>query len=140
VWSRPRFRLLLAIALLLAALLHGEVIGVLDGVGPRHYQLAIIETAKSIATRNPAPRSNPVIAASLEARVMVFETVRTDATKSICSALLFAAAMFALIALGVFQWLWSRIAPPPSNAGESIGHGEPADEASPPSAPSEPRP
>ena len=54
-----------------------------------------------------------VIAASLEALVMVFETSRTDVTKSIYPAALFAAAMFALVRSGLFQWLSSRIAPPP---------------------------
>ena len=41
-----------------------------------------------------------VIAASLEALVMVFETSRTDVTRAIYPAALFAAAMVALLALG----------------------------------------
>ena len=54
-----------------------------------------------------------VIAVSLEALVMAFETGRTDVTHAIYPAALFTAAMFALLALGAFQWLSSRIAPPP---------------------------
>ena len=44
------------------------------------------------------------------------------------TALLFGAAMFALIALGLFQWLSSRIAPPAADADASIDTREPADE------------
>ena len=66
-----------------------------------------------------------VIAASLEALVMIFETSHGDITEAIYPAALFAAAMFALIALGAFQWLSSRIAPPPAGAeGDSIDHSE----------------
>ena len=46
-----------------------------------------------------------IIAASLEALVMVFETSRTDVTRSIYPAALFAAVMLALVSLGAFQWL-----------------------------------
>ena len=60
-----------------------------------------------------------VIAASLEALVMIFETSRTDVTKSIYPAALFVAAMLALVALGVFQWLSSRIALPPERRGRA---------------------
>ena len=57
-----------------------------------------------------------VIAVALESLVMTFETGRTDITHAIYPAALFTAAMFALIALGAFQWLSSRIAPPPDGA------------------------
>jgi hypothetical protein len=147
------FLLVLAVVLLLAAvweavaaLLAGEVVGVLEGVGLVIIGFAIIETAKFIAEeevlRDKELRSAVesrrsltkfitivVIAASLEALVMVFETGRTDVTKSVYPALLFAAAMFALLALGGFQWLSSRIAPPPGNAEDSIDHREPPEEA-----------
>ena len=146
------FLLVLAVVLLLGAvwqaataLLHGEVIGVLDGVGLVIIGFAIIETAKFIAEeevlRDKELRSAVesrrsltkfitivVIAAALEALVMVFETSRTDVTKSVYPALLFGAAMFALIALGLFQWLSSRIAPPAADADASIDTREPADE------------
>jgi hypothetical protein len=73
-----------------------------------------------------------VIAAALEALVMSFETSRTDVTQAIYPAALFAAAMFALIALGTFQWLSSRIAPPPEDGDVSTDaaidhHGAKAD-------------
>lgn len=153
------FLLVMAVVLLLAAiweasagLLGGEIIGVLDGVGLVIIGFAVIETAKFMAEeellRDKELRSAVesrrsltkfitiiVIAASLEALVMVFETGRTDVTKSLYPALLFAAAMFALIALGVFQWLSSRIAPPPKDGEQSIDHDEPPEDVQPPSAP-----
>ncbi len=133
------FLILLAIALFLggvwevaAALLHGDILGVLDSVGLVIIGFAIIETSKFIAEeellRQKELRSAVesrrsltkfitiiVIAASLEALVMIFETSRTDVTKAIYPAALFATAMFALIALGLFQWLSSRIAPAPDS-------------------------
>ena len=59
-----------------------------------------------------------VIAVSLEALVMIFETNRTDVGQAIYPAALFAAAMFALIALGAFQWLSSRIATRRADGGD----------------------
>jgi hypothetical protein len=53
-----------------------------------------------------------VIAASLEALVMVFKTSRTSIPEAIYPAALFAASMAALVSLGAYQWLPSRIAPP----------------------------
>ena len=111
----------------------GEVLGVLESVGLVIIGFAIIETAKFIAEEEILRRKELrsavearrsltkfitiiVIAASLEALVMIFETSRTDVTEAIYPAALFAAAMFALIALGAFQWLSSRIAPPPAGA------------------------
>lgn len=158
------FLMLLAVALLLgavwqaaAALLHGEIIGVLDGVGLVIIGFAIIETAKFIAEeeilREKELRSAVesrrsltkfitiiVIAASLEALVMVFETSRTDVTKSVYPAVLFAAAMFALVALGVFQWLSSRIAPPSRGEEDSLDTGEPPDDGEDGPTPSSPTP
>ena len=149
------FLLVLSVVLLLAAvweslvaLFHADIIGVLEGVGLVIVGFAIMETAKFIAEeeilRDKELRSAVesrrsltkfisiiVIATSLEALVMVFETARTDVADSLYAALLFAAAMFALIALGVFQWLSSRIAPPPEGADASIDHSQPpADELS----------
>ena len=141
------FLMLLALALLGAALWEivqatfaGEVGGILDSAGLVIIGFAMIETSKFIAEEEilrqkelrsavEARRSLTkfitiiVIAASLEALVMIFETSRTDVTKSIYPAALFVAAMFALIALGLFQWLSSRIAAPPE---EADAHGEDA--------------
>ena len=118
----------------------GEVLDVLDSAGLVIVGFAIVETSKFIAEEEifrqkelrsavEARRSLTkfisiiVIAVSLEALVMTFETGRTDVTKSIYPAALFVAAMFALVALGVFQWLSSRIAAPPEAAD---AHGEDA--------------
>ena len=141
------FLMLLALILLatavwevVRALVEGEVLGVLDSAGLVIIGFAIVETSKFIAEEEILRRKELrsavearrsltkfitiiVIAASLEALVMVFETSRTDVTKSIYPAALFVAAMFALIALGLFQWLSSRIAAPPEEAEE---HGEDA--------------
>ena len=142
--------LLIAVLLLLGAvwemigaLLHGDVLKLLDGVGLIIIGFAIIETSKFIAEeeilRDKELRSAVksrrsltkfvtiiIIAASLEALVMVFETSRTDVTRSIYPAALFAAVMLALVSLGAFQWLSSRIAPPPDPAeGGGIDTGRP---------------
>ena len=120
----------------------GEVVRVLESVGLVIIGFAIIETAKFVAEEEILRRKELrsavesrrsltkfitiiVIAASLEALVMIFETSHGDITEAIYPAALFAAAMFALIALGAFQWLSSRIAPPPAGAeGDSIDHSE----------------
>ena len=118
---------------MLKALTSGEILVMLESVGLVIIGFAIIETAKFVAEEEILRRKELrsavesrrsltkfitiiVIAASLEALVMIFETSRTDVTKAIYPAALFAAAMFALIALGAFQWMSSRIAPPPAGA------------------------
>jgi hypothetical protein len=125
-----------------AALLHGEILGVLEGVGLVIIGFAIIETSRFIAEeelfRQKELRSAVesrrsltkfitiiVIAASLEALVMIFETSRTDVRLSIYPAALFAAAMSALVALGVFQWLSSRIAPAPDSGPDAEAEKDP---------------
>ncbi len=144
----------LAVWEVVGALRHGEVLGVLDAAGLVIVGFAIIETAKFVAEeevlRSKELRSAVesrrsltkfmtivVIAVSLEALVMVFEAGRTDMTRVFYPAVLFAAAAFALVALGLFQWLSSRIAPPPDPAeGGGIDHrGAEAPEA--PEAPEE---
>ena len=125
------------------ALLHGEVLGILDSAGLVIVGFAIIETARFIAeeelvrrrelhSATEARRSLTkfitiiVIAISLEALVMVFEAGRTDLAEAVYPALLIFAAMFALVALGLFQWLSSRIAAQ-SDRTEEEG-GDPAPE------------
>ena len=80
-----------------AALFHGEVLGVLDSVGLVIIGFAIVETSKFIAEEEILRRKELrsavearrsltkfitiiVIAASLEALVMIFEASRTDVT------------------------------------------------------------
>jgi hypothetical protein len=141
--------LLIAVLLLLyaaweviAAVADGDALGLLDSVGLIIIGFAIIETSKFIAEeevlRDQELRSAVesrrsltkfitiiVIAASLEALVMIFETSRTDMTHSIYPAALFVAVMLALVSLGAFQWLSSRIAPPPDpGEGGGIDHHE----------------
>lgn len=87
---------------------------------------AVVETAKFIAEeeilRERELRSSTesrrsltkfitiiVIAASLEALVMVFKANREAIDLALYPAALFMAAMFALVALGAYQWLSSRI-------------------------------
>jgi hypothetical protein len=112
------------------AILHGEVLGVLESAGLVIIGFAIIETARFMAEEEIMRRKELrsavearrsltkfitiiVIAASLEALVMIFEASRTELERSIYPSILFTASMFALVALGAFQWLSSRIAPPP---------------------------
>jgi hypothetical protein len=121
---------------IVTALLHGDVIALLDSAGIVIIGFALVETSRFIAEEEiirrrelrsavEARRSLTkfitiiVIAASLEALVMVFEASRTQLERSIYPASLLVAAMLALVALGAFQWLSSRIAPPPENAEES---------------------
>jgi len=99
---------------------------VLDSIGLMIIGFAVVETSKFIAEeeifRKRELRSSVesrrsltkfitiiVIAASLEALVMVFKTSRTSISDAIYPAALFMAAMFALISLGAYQWLSSRI-------------------------------
>lgn len=101
----------------------------LDAVGLLIIGFAVVETAKFIAEeellRDRELRSSLesrrsitkfttiiVIAMSLEALVMVFKTTSEDITKALYPALLFVAAMSALVALGVYQYLSSRIVAP----------------------------
>lgn len=121
--------LLLAMAVLELVLLamEGNVVdGALNGVGLLIIGFAVIETSKFIAEeeilRDRELRSSTesrrsitkfitiiVIAASLEALVMVFQTSRRGIEYALYPAGLFVAAMFALLALGAYQWLSSRI-------------------------------
>jgi hypothetical protein len=118
------------------ALRHGEVLGVLESAGLVIIGFAIVETARFMAEEEMVRRKELrsavearrsltkfitiiVIAASLEALVMIFEAGRTELERSVYPALLFAAAMFALVALGLFQWLSSRIAAPPDGPAAS---------------------
>ena len=98
---------------------------------------AVVETAKFIAEeelfRKRELRSSTesrrsltkfvtiiVIAATLEALVMVFQATRKGPELVVYPAGLLAAAMFALIALGAYQWLSSRIH---AGAGDRAGAG-----------------
>ncbi|WP_349369140.1 GNAT family acetyltransferase [Salinarimonas sp.] len=112
---------------------------VLEGIGLLIIGFAVVETAKFIAEEEILRRRELrsavesrrsltkfvtiiVIAASLEALVMVFKTSRASIPDAIYPAALFIAAMAALVALGGYQWLSSRINPeiPP---GDPSGHG-----------------
>jgi hypothetical protein len=120
---------LLGMAILELVLLarQGNVVdGALNGVGLLIIGFAVIETSKFIAEeeilRDRELRSSTesrrsitkfitiiVIAASLEALVMVFQTSRRGIEYALYPAGLFVAAMFALLSLGAYQWLSSRI-------------------------------
>lgn len=100
----------------------------LDAVGLVIIGFAVVETAKFIAEeevlrrrelRSPKESRRSltkfvtiiVIAASLEALVMVFKATRTSIPDVIYPAMLLIASMLALVALGSYQWLSSRIEP-----------------------------
>lgn len=100
----------------------------LNSIGLLIIGFAVIETAKFIAEeevlrkrelRSPLESRRSltkfitiiVIAASLEALVMVFKTSRTNVENAIYPAALLMASMFALVSLGAYQWLSSRIGP-----------------------------
>ncbi|HEV7253986.1 MAG TPA: GNAT family acetyltransferase [Mesorhizobium sp.] len=119
--------------------------GLLDGIGLLIIGFAVIETARFIAEeelfRDKELRSATesrrsltkfitivVIAASLEALVMVFKTSRTSIPETIYPAALFIASMSALVALGAYQWLSSRINHPDKRdePGVSEGSGDKA--------------
>jgi hypothetical protein len=105
-----------------------RVRAMLDGIGLMIIGFAVVEAATFIAEEEifskrelRSPRESRrsitkfitiiVIAASLEALVMVFKTGRTDIPAVIYPAALFVSAMAALIALGLYQWLSSRVEP-----------------------------
>ena len=98
----------------------------LNSIGLLIIGFAVIETAKFIAEEEilrqrelRSPRESRrsitkfisiiVIAASLEALVMIFKTGLDAIPLAVYPAILFASAMFALIALGAYQYLSSRI-------------------------------
>lgn len=107
----------------------GDIVNVaLDSIGLMIIGFAVVETAKFIAEeelfRDRELRSSLesrrsitkfttiiVIAMSLEALVMTFKASQETITEAIYPAMLFVAAMFALIALGIYQFLSSRIEP-----------------------------
>lgn len=101
----------------------------LNSIGLIIIGFAVVETAKFIAEeeiiRERELRSSMesrrsitkfttiiVIAISLEALVMVFKSNDDNFSTAIYPAALFGASMFALIALGIYQYLSSRIEPP----------------------------
>lgn len=118
----------------------------LNGIGLIIIGFAVVETAKFIAEeellRSRELRSSLesrrsitkfvtiiVIAVSLEALVMVFRANHDRLNEAVYPALLLSAAMFALIALGVYQFLSSRIEPPSSEdrkEAEAIDDGDTA--------------
>jgi hypothetical protein len=114
------------------AIYDGLVLGILDSIGLVIIGFAVIETAKFIANMDQELRSAVhsrrsltnfitiiVIAATLEALVMVFKTSRTDIPHTIFPAALLLASMVALVSLGVYQWLSSRIARPETEEHDS---------------------
>src|SRR5690606_4831437 len=99
-----------------------RVEALLDSAGILIIGFAVIETAKFIAEEEIVRRRELrsavesrrsltkfvtiiVIAASLEALVMVFKTGRDDIAQTIYPAALFGSAMLALVSLGAYQWL-----------------------------------
>lgn len=110
----------------------------LSGVSLLIIGFAVVETAKFIAEeevmRKRELRSSTesrrsitkfitiiVIATSMEALVMVFNATREDLRLAIYPAALFTSVVFALVALGAYQWLSSRI---DNGNGEPIPPGE----------------
>ncbi|MCV0394964.1 MAG: hypothetical protein K5872_02020 [Rhizobiaceae bacterium] len=100
----------------------------LNAIGLLIIGFAVVETAKFIAEeevfRDRELRSSIesrrsvtkfitiiVIAISLEALVMIFKSNQDEIRAALYPAILFSSAMFALIALGVYQYLSSRIEP-----------------------------
>jgi hypothetical protein len=105
-----------------------RVDALLNSVGLLIIGFAVVETAKFIAEEEILRRRELrsavesrrsltkfitiiVIAASLEALVMVFRTSRENIALTVYPSVLFGAAMLALVALGSYQWLSSRIEP-----------------------------
>jgi threonine/homoserine/homoserine lactone efflux protein len=98
----------------------------LRSVGLLIIGFAIVETASFIADEEIFNKRGPrspsesrrsltefvtiiVIASSLEALVMIFVASRSDVSNSYYAAMIFFVAMFGLVALGIYQWLSSRI-------------------------------
>ncbi len=109
----------------------------LRSVGLLIIGFAIIETASFIADEEIFDKRGPrspsesrrsltefvtiiVIASSLEALVMTFVASRSDMSNSLYAAAIFFVAMFGLVALGIYQWLSSRI-----RSGDDRGNLEP---------------
>ena len=103
-----------------------QVDAALDSISLLVIGFAVVETAKFIAEeeimRKRELRSSTesrrsitkfitiiVIAASLEALVMVFQSTREGIEFAVYPAFLFIASMLALVSLGAYQWLSSRI-------------------------------
>lgn len=103
-----------------------RVQNILDGIGLLIIGFAVVETSRFIAEeeifRDKELRSSVesrrsltkfitiiVIAGTLEALVMVFKTSRDNIADVVYPSVLFVASMFALVALGAYQWLSSRI-------------------------------
>lgn len=108
----------------------------LNSIGLLIIGFAVIETAKFIAEEEilrqrelRSPRESRrsitkfisiiVIAASLEALVMIFKTGLDEIPLAVYPAILFGSAMFALVALGVYQYLSSRIESGPEQGVQS---------------------
>jgi len=129
--------LLMLLSLILLAAALWETVGAIaafdalklvDSIGTLVIGFAVVETAKFIAEEElirqrelrsalESRRSLTkfitiiVIAASLEALVMVFKSSRTSIPDAVYPAFLIIASVLALISLGVYQWLSSRIRP-----------------------------
>jgi len=86
----------------------------------------LIEKKRELRSAREARRSltrfitTIIIAFSLEALVMVFEANRRELGDAIYPTALFAAAVFALVGLGTYQWLSNKVEP----SGESIDETE----------------
>lgn len=114
-----------------AAMTHGDPVGeVLDSIGLIIIGFAVVELTKFIAEEEIIRRRELrsalesrrsltkfttiiVIAGSLEALVMTFKTSRDNIPEAIYPAALFMAVMLALVALGAYQWLSSKVEPSP---------------------------
>jgi hypothetical protein len=113
-----------------------DALKVVDSIGILVIGFAVVETAKFIAEEEllrqrelrsalESRRSLTkfvtiiVIAASLEALVMIFKSSRTNLAYVLYPSLLLVGAMAALVSLGIYQWLSSRIKPQSENQDES---------------------
>jgi hypothetical protein len=113
-----------------------DALKVVDSIGILVIGFAVVETAKFIAEEEllrqrelrsalESRRSLTkfvtiiVIAASLEALVMIFKSSRTNLEYVLYPSLLLVGAMAALVSLGIYQWLSSRIKPQSGNGDRS---------------------